>query len=338
MIPQDNSAAVTHALQQAFGKSEPEHMQQLPSGLSSDLFFRITIAAEPFLLVVMPHINEINDPMRRFICMKMASEAGVAPEVRYLDFDGGISITSFIEARPLSVEDARIQVPRLLAHLHALPPFPKEFNYVTAAKSIQRFRNANLLKQSHLTAVFEPYSRLAAIYPRFDCDMVSCHMDLKPETILFDGHRIWLSDWKAAFLNDRYFDLAVAANYLVADQDQEGNYLNEYFGRAASSYEFARFFLMRQIVNSLAASLYLLIGSQGKPIDLTQFPADFEQTHRSLWEGTTDLQDNSAKVSYGLTHWYQLEKNLRSSRFEESLETLSERHAGVPFSTLLPVL
>jgi thiamine kinase-like enzyme len=37
--------------------------------------------------------------------------------------------------------------------------------------------------------------------------MVSCHSDPKPENILFDGQRVWLVDWHAAIVNDRYFDL-----------------------------------------------------------------------------------------------------------------------------------
>jgi thiamine kinase-like enzyme len=40
---------------------------------------------------------------------------------------------------------------------------------------------------------------------------------LKPENILFDGHRVWLLDWKAALVNDRYFDLAIAANFVVTN-------------------------------------------------------------------------------------------------------------------------
>src|ERR1035437_5001389 len=51
--------------------------------------------------------------------------------------------------------------------------------------------------------------------PRLDADLVSCHMDLKPENILYDGRRVWLIDWMAAFLNVRYFDLAIVANFVV---------------------------------------------------------------------------------------------------------------------------
>ncbi|MDQ2776013.1 MAG: hypothetical protein M3Y57_14020 [Acidobacteriota bacterium] len=35
---------------------------------------------------------------------------------------------------------------------------------------------------------------------------------------MFDGRRAWLIDWKAAFLNDRYFDLAIVANFVVTNE------------------------------------------------------------------------------------------------------------------------
>ena len=46
----------------------------------------------------------------------------------------------------------------------------------------------------------------------------------------FDGNRIWLVDWESAFLNDRYVDLAIVANFFVKDEAQEEAYLSAYFG------------------------------------------------------------------------------------------------------------
>jgi thiamine kinase-like enzyme len=45
----------------------------------------------------------------------------------------------------------------------------------------------------------------------------------RPEAgkLLFDGQRVWLVDWQAAFVNDRYFDLAVAANFVVTNDADE---------------------------------------------------------------------------------------------------------------------
>ena len=88
--------------------------------------------------------------------------------------------------------------------------------------------------------------------------MVSSHNDLfKPDNILFDGSRVWLVDWEAAFLNDRYADLAVVANLVATNETEERIYLQEYFGQPADAYQLARLFLMKQITHMFYAMAFL---------------------------------------------------------------------------------
>jgi len=156
--------------------------------------------------------------------------------------------------------------------------------------------------------------------------MVSCHSDLKPEKMVFDGERLWLLGWQAAFVNDRYFDLAVAANFLIRDDEEERTYLEEYFGRPADEYERARFFLMRQVVHMLAATVFLLLGSAGKPVEQREDLPSFGDFHGRIWAGEIDLAGNDVKIVYGMVHWEQLLENLRRTRFDEALAIVSERN------------
>lgn len=158
-----------------------------------------------------------------------------------------------------------IYLPATLRGLHQLPPFPKTFNYVTAHNFfIWRLRTASLLPEAEIEEAFRGYERICAVYPRLDADLVSSHMDLKPENILFDGHSVWLIDWMAALLNDRYFDLAIVANFVVTNEVDERTYLAKYFGQPPDEYQRARFFLMCQVMHMLSAAVFLLLGSAGK--------------------------------------------------------------------------
>jgi hypothetical protein len=100
--------------------------------------------------------------------------------------------------------------------------------------------------------------------------MVSSHNDLKPENILFDGERVWLADWEAALLNDRYFDRAIVANFLVKDDAEEKDYLQRYFGQPPDEYQVSRFFLMRPVMHMFSAAMFLFLGSSGKPVDQSE--------------------------------------------------------------------
>jgi aminoglycoside phosphotransferase (APT) family kinase protein len=327
MIPQEKSAAVFRGLDEAFGATAIEDIRRMTTGLSSDLVFRIVVEGSPYLLRIMTRIDERMDPGRIFACMSAAAEAGLSPSVRYSSAEDGISITDFVEAVPFPATQALVELPRTLGRLHGLPPFPKEFNYVTAHNGfIWRFRNAGLLPKREIEEIFTRYEQVCAAYPRLDSDMVSCHSDLKPENILFDGQRVWLVGWQAAFVNDRYFDLAVAANFVVTNNADEWTYLELYFGQRPDEYQRARFFLMRQVVHMLSAAVFLLLGSAGKPISPSEKSPSFRDFHRRIWAGEVNLADNDLKILYGMVHWEQLLENLRRIRFDEALGIVSERN------------
>src|SRR5579863_8538202 len=131
MIPEEKKAAVFRALHGAFGATAIDDIRRITKGLSSDLVFRIVVEGSPYLLRIMTRIDERMDPGRIFACMSAAAEAGIAPRVRYNNVEDGISITDFVEAVPFPATQALVQLPGILRRLHALPRFPKTFNYVT---------------------------------------------------------------------------------------------------------------------------------------------------------------------------------------------------------------
>jgi thiamine kinase-like enzyme len=329
MIPHEKSAAVSRGLIETFGTTAIEDICRMTEGLSSDLVFRIVVKGSPFLLRIMTRRDERNDPVRVFTCMRAAAQAGLAPRVLYSNTGDGVAIIDWIEAVPFAAAQALVQLPATLKRLHALPPFPKAFNYATAHNFfIWRLRASGLLSGSEVEDVFRRYRQICGTYPHLDADLVSCHMDLKPENILFDGSRVWLVDWMAAFVNDRYFDLAIVANFVVTNGGDERTYLEEYFGQPPDEYQLSRFFLMRQVLHMLSSAVFLLLGSAGKPIRQDKPRPSFREFHERIWAGEIDLADNDLKVVYGMVHWEQLLENVRQPRFDEALRIVSERNTS----------
>jgi len=166
--------------------------------------------------------------------------------------------------------------------------------------------------------------------------MVSSHNDLKPENILFDKDRVWLVDWEAAFLNDRYADLAVVASFVVTNDAEEEAYLRRYFGEAAGEYRHARFYLMRQILHMGYAAVFMLLGSGGKAIEPNAKAPGFRDFHNRIWAGEVSLIADEAKLQYARVHMNQILQNMRAVRFQDALRTVSDRHATITGAKACP--
>ncbi len=332
MIPEVKKEAVACALQEAFGVPEFEGIERLTAGMSAAQVFRIVVEGRPYLLRVILNTAAApgpgqGDPTRQFACMRSAAEVWIAPRVWYTSIEDGISITDFVEAQAFPIREALALIPAALQKLHALPPFPRAVNYLDAVDGfVRRFQAARTLPESETAQLFQEYARVASVYPRNDSEMVSSHNDLKPENILFDGDRVWLVDWEAAFLNDRYFDLAVVANFVVTNDAEEETYLKTYFGEAPGEYRLARFYLMRQIAHMSYAMVFMLIGSRGKAIEFETPVPDFRDFHNRIWAGEVSLVSDDTKLQYARVHMKQILQNMRADRFQNALRIVADRH------------
>jgi aminoglycoside phosphotransferase (APT) family kinase protein len=181
----------------------------------SNRAFRIIVRGSRYLL----RINtRKGDMARHFTCMQAAADAGVAPRVWYASIEDRISITDFVEAVPLRATDALVRIPAVLRTLHALPAFPESpFNTTCTFllnkgpgldRFLRNFETSSILRENETAELLARHQQLAAVYARLDPDPAPGHNDLfKPDNMLFDGNRLWLVDWEAAFQNDRYADL-----------------------------------------------------------------------------------------------------------------------------------
>src|SRR5262245_44029031 len=126
MIPEAKHAAVVRALQKTFGVSEVEDIRMLNTAkLTSAYVFRIAVRGCPYLLRVITRTDANTDPTRQFRCMKLAAEARLAPAVLYTSIEDRVSLTDFLEARPLPSAEAPVRLAATLRALHGLSPFPR---------------------------------------------------------------------------------------------------------------------------------------------------------------------------------------------------------------------
>lgn len=321
MIPSDKVEAVTRGLNEALGVSGWEEIRDLTERPGSNRAFRVVVRGAAYLLRINTRAGDVG---RQFACMRAAAEAGLAPHVWYTNVEDRISITDFVVAQTLARLEALLRIPEALRMLHGLPAFPSApFNTTcTFLLSpgpmldgfLQRFRTVGLAAEEML----QRYEEIAAVYSRLEPELAPSHNDLfKPDNMLFDGQRLWLVDWEAAFQNDRYADVAVVANMIVTSEEEEVAFLERYFGAPADAYQRARFYLMRQLAHLFYAMAFVTEWAGDAP--------EYGEYQRRFWTGEVRLDGAAEKAVFGRVHADEFLRKVRQPRFAEALSTLQKK-------------
>ena len=310
MIPDVHRDAVTNALHAAFGVAAPDAIRPLTEGMSSSLVYRLDIAGRAYALRI--HLRDYGArPTQHFTYMQQAAEAGIAPRVHYANEADKIVITDFITRAPLPADMVAVLAP-VLRTLHELPPFHAS---VDQFEVIDRF--VAQFDAFPVGDLFERYAEVAAVFPRTS-DRVSAHHDLKPENLAFDGERLFLLDWEAAFLDDRNFDLVIPANFFVRGDAEVERYLALYYGAPATPGQRARFELIR-ITEHVFYAVFLASLVKRAGLTCDSAPAeDFAAFHDELLAGLI-VREPADQLRYAKVHAAEGLRRVHSPRFHEWL-------------------
>ncbi len=295
-IPPERRAAVEAAIQSAFGR-RPSLMEPVGGGLSGAGVWRLEVEARAYLMKLDRPADGFNDPARQYACLRIASDAGVAPPLLYADAESGVSISAFHAGRPLSEHPGGRQgliaeLANLTRRLHEAPFFPPLIGFFDGVA--QLISGLQPLGATGPAEIAEPLTRLAQIERAWAAapaePLVSSHNDLHPRNILFDGERVWLIDWEAAFLNDRWVDVAVLANYFAADEAEIGLLLGRYLGRTPDAMARARLDLMRPVCRLYYGAVLIASAGPGTAVDWSGAPS---------LSGPPQLETPAGRARYG---------------------------------------
>lgn len=329
-IPSEQALIIEDILLQTLGTAELSAVQPLSGGLSGAQVFKLEIAAQPYILKLDKAAAAAGNSANH---QQLAGKAGVAPEVLYQNIANGISLIRHIDNKPirslLSPEQVATQLARTIQTIHTIEAeVPGRELLPTVDGLISGFKARRLLSGPVFDAAFSHYESIKSSYPWQDQERVFSHNDLNPNNILFDGEKIWVIDWDAAFINDRYIDLATAANFFIHTEEQERLFLDTYFGRDASDYETARLYTMRQLSRIIYSVLLFQVAAGSKPADY-QHSQEMEgitlqEFGMQMQKGTISLGSYDGQLMYAKALLNEALRNMQSPRFAASLAILAD--------------
>jgi len=265
-IPEPRRDAVRQALQASFGVDAPDSLEKVTSGLSGALVYRAVVSGQPWLLRVETAApSAFADPHRHYTSLQRAAAAGVAPAVRYADPQTRVAICDFIAAQPLSSYPGgppaiALELAQLIARLQTTPVFGQLTDYLEGVDGIlANLMSLGVVTEAAVGRQLDAYREVRDAYPRTQAgELVSSHNDINPSNILYDGRRLWLIDWEAAFANDRHVDPATIGAWFALPDEVEVALLRTVFGEVDEAIR-ARHFLVRQIVRTFIAAMMLTV-------------------------------------------------------------------------------
>lgn len=332
LLPADQVPVVEKALHDAFGSSTVTAATPLAGGLSASAVYKIMVQDQSYVLKLdRPSAYSARTSFEHLV---LASAAGIAPPVYYYDAAGGISISGYIEVRPVRdtwpPDQLAIQLAGTLKTIHGLPYTGIATDLqATIDTMISRFQQSGMLCGPVFSECFEQYEKIRSAYPWHDTGKVFSHNDLNPNNILCDGKRIWVIDWDVASLNDRYIDLANIANYFVHTPELQKAFLHAYFGHAADASQTACFHIMRPVCRIIYALLMFQLAAQGQPAGFAHHQ-DMEgfnlQTFGALMEkGQLSLATYEGQLFYGKVLLNEAVQQMRQPYFHEALAVLGKQ-------------
>jgi thiamine kinase-like enzyme len=334
-VPAAKLSSVQDAFSAVFGQVDLGRVERLTTGASGAGIFRVMVRGESVLLRIAGATDAFRDPAREYACMRIASDAGVAPRLLHATAENGVVLTDFISSAG-STEDRRVNTTpaerlgmliEAVKTLHAAPRFPPLVPYLQGVASLlSACRETGILIGNVLDEPLEAVHALMEIYKSPEEDLVSSHNDLHPGNVLFAGDRAWMVDWESAFLADRFIDLAAIVNFFTTTEDERESVLRGYFGDALNDRHRMRLVVM-QVMNRLFYAAVLLNFAAAAEPELRIYLEDFETfTTSQIRAMTAAMASRPNRVGLRCGMLAEAMRSLRSKAYIDAVAQLRNGH------------
>jgi Phosphotransferase enzyme family len=281
------------ALDAAFGSAKASAIMPIEGGASGASPFRVEIGDRCCLVRVEGAPSPLRNP-HQYESMRIAAEAGIAPEIYFIDEAARVAVMEFVEVQPLSTfpggPPALVQaIGELLSRVQATALFPRFVEYPDIVSRLWDYVcRTGLFAPNVLNPYGDRLERIRETYIWNPTSCVSSHNDPVPGNILFDGNCLWLIDWESAYRNDPLVDVAILLDNFAVSPELESVLLQAWLGRAPDDGIRAQLAPVRALTRLYYAGVFLSASAaaSGPTSDgdlSVPTVAEFQQAVRQGW-------------------------------------------------------
>ncbi len=291
-IPAAQREIARTAIAAALGPTRLDAITPVIGGVSGAFVFQVVTRGRRYVL----RIEGVPSPLRnphQYASMRIAADAGIAPRIHYVDETARVVVMDFIAEQPLKAypggAPALVQASgEMLRRLQSTPPFPRFMPYPDiVARLWAHVCCSGLFAPGVLDAATQRFAQICKAYVWDPKRSVSSHNDLLPRNLMFDGERLWLIDWEAAYRSDPLVDVATALDNFAPSQDLEEVLLQAWLGHAPDQSLRDRLVLVRALTRLYYAGvLFSAVATGPRPKPDTDLSAPtLDELHQMLRSG-----------------------------------------------------
>ena len=254
---------VRTALDAAFGSARVDLIAPIGGGASGAFPFKVHIGDQRYLVRLEGPASPLRNP-HQYESMRIASAAGIAPNIHHIDEVARVAVMDFVEEHPLSAFPGGAHalahaVGTILGRVQRTPPFPQFVEYPEMVGRLWWWVcQTGLFSPGVLDPCTEHLAQIRATYVWNPAESVSSHNDPVPRNVLFDGQRLWLIDWESAYRNDPLVDAAIALDCFAPSPALEQVLLRAWLGHDKPNVSFAnRLAKVRALTRLYYAGVFL---------------------------------------------------------------------------------